>query len=209
MHRSVSLFHGAVDEVAARDRRAYRQTVLPNVIETVRLLSGAFRSRLREDVGKESGAVLVGRHLKQPRFCVLVADDFEPWRTYACSELKKCDGAYSIEQTADGLETVQKAHELQPDLILLDISLPKMHGIDAARQIRSKCPNSKILFVSEDRSLDIVREALSTGAQGYVVKSDGSELLAAIDAVRQGRFFVSKSLAKYSLVAAELDPGAK
>ena len=150
----------------------------------------------------------MGRHLEQPEFRVLVADDFEPWRNYACSELRKRDGAYSVQQTADGLETVQRAHELQPDLILLDISLPKMHGIDAARQIRSKCPKSKILFVSEDRSLDIVREALSTGARGYVVKSDGSELLAAVEAVRQGRFFVSKSLAKYSLVAAEVDPGA-
>jgi DNA-binding NarL/FixJ family response regulator len=151
----------------------------------------------------------VVRHLEQPRFCILVADDFEPWRIYACSELRKCDGAYSVQQAADGLETVQKAQELQPDLILLDISLPKMHGIDAARQIRSKCPKSKMLFVSENRSLDIVREALSTGARGYVVKSDGSELLAAVDAVRQGRFFVSKSLAKYSLVSTDLDPGAK
>jgi DNA-binding NarL/FixJ family response regulator len=147
--------------------------------------------------------------LEQPRFCVLVADDFEPWRAFACSELRKCDGAYFVQQTADGLETVQKAHELQPDLILLDISLPKMHGIEAARQIRSECPKSKILFVSEDRSLDIVREALSTGARGYVVKSDGSELLAAVDAVRQGHFFVSKSLAKYSLISADLDPGTK
>jgi DNA-binding NarL/FixJ family response regulator len=152
---------------------------------------------------------VVGRRLEQSEFRVLVADDFEPWRKYACSELRKCDGAYSVHQTADGLETVQKAHELQPDLILLDISLPKMHGIDAARQIHSKCPKSKILFVSEDQSLDVVREALSTGARGYVVKSDGSELLAAVDAVRQGRFFVSKSLAKYSLVSTDLDPSAR
>lgn len=151
----------------------------------------------------------MGRHLEQPEFRILVADDFEPWRKYACSELKKCDGAYSVHETADGLETVEKAHELQPDLILLDISLPKMHGIDAARQIRGKCPKSKILFVSEDRSLDVVREALSTGACGYVVKSDGAELLVAVDAVRQGRFFVSKSLAKYSLVAAERDRSSR
>lgn len=147
--------------------------------------------------------------MEQPGFRVLVADDFEPWRNYACSELKKCDGAYSIHQAADGLETVQKADELQPDLILLDISLPKMHGIEAARQIRGKCPSSKILFVSEDRSLDVIREALSTGAWGYVVKSDGAELLVAVEAVRHGRFFVSKSLAKYSLVAADLGPDSR
>lgn len=151
----------------------------------------------------------MGRHLEQPGFLVLVADDFEPWRNYACSELRKCDGTYSIHETADGLETVQKAHDLQPDLILLDISIPKINGIEAARQIRSKCPKSKILFVSEDRSLDVVREALSTGAGGYIVKSDGAELLVAVEAVRQGRFFVSKSLANYSLSAAELDPSSR
>lgn len=146
-----------------------------------------------------------GRHLEQLGFRVLVADDFEPWRIYACSELRKCDGTYSIHEAADGLETVHKAHELQPDLILLDISLPKMNGIEAARQIRGKCPKSKILFVSEDRSLDVVGEALRTGAQGYVVKSDGIELLAAVEAVRQGRFFVSKSLARCSLISAYFD----
>jgi len=151
----------------------------------------------------------VGRYLEQPGFLVLVADDFEPWRNYACSELQKCDGTYSIHETADGLETVQKALDLQPDLILLDISIPKINGIEAARQIRSKCPKIKILFVSEDRSLDVVREALSTGGQGYVVKSDGTQLLAAVEAVRQGCFFVSKSLAKYSLAATELDPSSR
>ena len=104
---------------------------------------------------------------------------------------------------------MQKAHDLQPDLILLDISIPKINGIEAARQIRSKCPKSKILFVSEDRSLDVVREALSTGAGGYIVKSDGAELLVAVEAVCQGRFFVSKSLANYSLSAAELDPSSR
>jgi DNA-binding NarL/FixJ family response regulator len=151
----------------------------------------------------------VGRHLEPTRFRVLVADDFEPWRDYACSALKKYDSAFSVHQTSDGLETVLKAHDLQPDLILLDISLPKMHGIEAARQIRVQCPKAKILFVSEDRSLDVVREALNTGAQGYVVKSDGVELLAAVEAVRQGRFFVSKSLAEHPLGAADLDPSSR
>lgn len=76
---------------------------------------------------------------------------------------------------------------------------------EVARQIRVKCPKTKILFVSEDRPLDVVREALSIGAQGYVVRSDGVELLTAVQAARGGRFFVSKSLAEYSLAAADLD----
>ncbi|PYX69565.1 MAG: DNA-binding response regulator, partial [Acidobacteria bacterium] len=121
----------------------------------------------------------------------------------------ECDGAYAVHEANDGLETVQMAQELQPDLILLDISLPKMNGIEAARQIRRRCPESKILFVSGERSLDIIREALSAGARGYVVKSDGTELLVAVEAVRHGRFFVSKSLAKYSFVASDLDPNSR
>src|SRR5436190_24327875 len=83
----------------------------------------------------------------------------------------------------DGLEVVQQAQELHPDLILLDIGLPTINGIEAARRIRESAPQSKILFVSENRSLDIAEEALSTGA-GYVVKSDAaSELLPAIKAI--------------------------
>lgn len=153
--------------------------------------------------------VLVGRHLEQPEFCVLVADDFEPWRNCACSALKKCDGRYSLHETTDGLETVERALELQPDLILLDISLAKMNGIEAAQQIRTNCPESKILFVSANRSLDVIRAALSIGARGYLVKSDGTESLGAVEAVRHGRFFISKSLAKYSFIATDLDPNSR
>jgi len=150
----------------------------------------------------------VGRHLEQSEFRVLVADDFEPWRIYACSVLQQCDG-YSVHEATDGAETVRKALELRPDLILLDISLCKMNGIEAARQIRRNFPESKIRFVSEDRSLDVIREALRTGARGYLVKSDGAELLAAVEAVRLGHFFVSRSLAKYPFVATDPRPNSR
>src|SRR5215831_18338172 len=90
------------------------------------------------------------------------------------------------------------AQQLQPDLIMLDIGLPRTNGIAAARQIRRLCPSSKILFMSENRSADIAGEALSTGAGGYVVKSDAaSELLPAIEAVLKGEQFVSPSLTGY------------
>lgn len=156
-----------------------------------------------------SRVVLVGRHLEQPGFHVLVADVFEPWRDYACSTLTRCEGGCFVHETTDGLETVEKAYELQPDLVLLDISLPQMNGIEAAWEIRSKCPKSRILFASENRSLDVVRKALSTGAQGYMVKSDGIELLAAVEAVRHWHFFVSKSLAKYFLAATNFSPNSR
>lgn len=106
-----------------------------------------------------------------------------------------------IGEVSDGLEAVQKVQELQPDLILLDIGLPTLNGIEAAKRIRHVSPSSKILFVSEHRSPDIAEEALSTGAVGYVVKSDAArELLPAVKAVLEGKRFVSASLAGHELV---------
>jgi DNA-binding NarL/FixJ family response regulator len=93
------------------------------------------------------------------------------------------------------LEAVQKAKELNPDLIVLDIGLPTLNGIEAARRIRKLAPESKILFVSQESSPDVVREALSVGALGYVIKAHaGSELLAAVEAFCQGRQFVGSGL---------------
>jgi DNA-binding NarL/FixJ family response regulator len=89
-----------------------------------------------------------------------------------------------IGEVSNGLEEVQKAKELQPDLIALDIGLPWLNGIEAARQIRKLSPESKILFVSQASSVDVVQEAPGTGAYGYVVKTHaGSELLQAVNAV--------------------------
>src|SRR5262249_32518102 len=93
------------------------------------------------------------------------------------------------------------------DLILLDIGLPTLNGIEAATRIRELSPSSKILFVSENRSVDIAEKALHTGAGGYVLKSDAaSDLLVAIKAVLEGKRFVSASLAGHFLVTATLGP---
>src|SRR5437868_7352324 len=95
-------------------------------------------------------------------------------------------------EVADGAQAVEKANELQPDLIVLDIGLPSLNGIEAARQIRKLSPNSKILFLSQEASADLVQEALGLGALGYVVKTHaGTELLVAVEVVCQGRQFVS------------------
>jgi DNA-binding NarL/FixJ family response regulator len=127
---------------------------------------------------------------------VLVVDDYKAWRSFFTTTLQKEPGLQVIGQLSDGLEAVREAQELQPDLILLDIGLPTLNGIEAAGQIRKVSPASKILFVSENRSADIAEEALSTSAGGYVVKSDAaSELLDAVKAVLQGERFVSASLA--------------
>jgi DNA-binding NarL/FixJ family response regulator len=96
---------------------------------------------------------------------------------------------------SDGLVAVQKAEQLRPDLILMDIGLPMLNGIEAARRILDRAPQSRILFLSENRSSDIAREALRTGAGGYVLKADAArDLLPAIEAILQGKRFVSTSL---------------
>jgi DNA-binding NarL/FixJ family response regulator len=126
---------------------------------------------------------------------VLVAEDFAPFRRIICSMLGKSPGLQVISEVSDGLEAVQKAEELQPNLVLLDVGLPMLNGLEAARRIRKLSPESKILFVSQESSVDVVQEALRIGALGYVVKTHvGSELLAAVEVVRQGRQFLSSRL---------------
>jgi DNA-binding NarL/FixJ family response regulator len=96
-------------------------------------------------------------------------------------------------ELSDGLAAVQKAAELCPDLILLDIGLPGLNGIEAGRQIRKLVPDAKIIFLTQESSDDVVRAALELGALGYVVKTQaGSDLLAAVDAVLQGKQYVSR-----------------
>jgi DNA-binding NarL/FixJ family response regulator len=129
---------------------------------------------------------------------ILVVDDFEPWRHFVSAMLLIKPELQVVGEASDGLEAVQKSEDLKPDLILLDIGLPKLNGIEAGRQIRQRSPNSKIIFLSQNSELDVVRAALGTGALGYVRKTDaGRELLAAMDAVLRGKQFVSRSLKDY------------
>ena len=121
-----------------------------------------------------------------------MVDDFEPFRRFVCSLLSKAAGWRVIGEVSDGLEAVQKAEELQPELILLDIGLPNLNGLEAANRIRRVAPSSKIVFVTQENSFDVVRAALSNGAMGYVLKSDaGSELLEALETVLRGGQFLS------------------
>jgi CheY-like chemotaxis protein len=109
-----------------------------------------------------------------------------------------------VGEASDGLEAVQKAEELHPDLIVLDIGLPTLTGIEAARRIRKLSPEPKILFVSQESSADVVQEALSLGALGYVVKAHaGSELLAAVGAVLEDRQFISGGLSGHHFTDAK------
>jgi DNA-binding NarL/FixJ family response regulator len=135
---------------------------------------------------------------------ILVVEDFEPFRRFIHSMLQEKAELNVICDASDGLEAVHKAEELQPDLILLDIGLPTLNGIEAARQIRKLVPDSKILFVSQESSADVAEEALSLGPLlGYVVKAyAGSELLPAVEAVREGRQFVGSGLTGHRFAGA-------
>lgn len=138
---------------------------------------------------------------------ILVVDDYKPWRDFILNTLKKEPGLEVIGKVSDGSAAVQQADRLKPDLILLDIGLPTLNGIKAASRIRESSPSSKILFLSENPYVDIVKKALSTGAEGYVIKSHAaSELLPAIKAILAGRRFISASLTDHFLAASTLVP---
>ena len=126
---------------------------------------------------------------------VLAVDDHEKFRRQVCLILRQNAELQVIAEASDGLEAVQKAEELQPDLILLDIGLPKLSGIEAAKRIRKLTPHSRILFLSQESSSDVVREALNLGALGYVRKPCAqTELLPAIESILAGRQFVGSGL---------------
>jgi DNA-binding NarL/FixJ family response regulator len=122
---------------------------------------------------------------------ILLVDDFEPFRRFVRSTLEKKPHLRVVGEASDGSDAVRQAEALQPDLIVLDLGLPIINGIEAARRIRQISPESKIIFLTQESSDDVVQEALSTGALCYVVKSHASsELLAAVEAACQGKQFV-------------------
>ena len=123
---------------------------------------------------------------------VLVVEDFAPFWQFIRSTLAKRPELQVVGEVTDGLEAVRQAQALEPDLVLLDIGLPTLNGIEAARQIHTFVPGSKIIFVSQECSPDVVHAALKVGARGYVVKSSAAiDLLAAVEAVLDERQFVS------------------
>jgi DNA-binding NarL/FixJ family response regulator len=155
-------------------------------------LCEALRFWIQRRVADSESIRLDGGCLATSSIRILVVDDFEPLRQEICSILQTRPELRVVAEVGDGLEAVQKAQELKPDLILLDIGLPTLNGLQAAKRIRQVAPDAAIIFVTQQRDKDLVKAALSTGARGYVLKTDaGRELLPAVDAVLRGDHFVS------------------
>jgi DNA-binding NarL/FixJ family response regulator len=124
---------------------------------------------------------------------ILIVDDSQAWRRSVCLLLQEYLNVVILCESLDGLDAVRKSEELQPDLILLDIGLPNLNGLEAARQIRKVSPGSRILFLTSYDGPEFLREALSIGALGFVVKSHAaSDLLPAVRAVMQGQQFFDR-----------------
>ena len=129
-----------------------------------------------------------------PFIRILIVEDYEPFRRFLRLALA-LKTEFKVFEVSDGLDAVQTAEELQPDVVLLDIGLPKLNGIEAARRIRRVAPNAKLLFVSLESSPDVIEETVRVGGHGYIHKSSAhADLVPAIEAVLAGERFVRSDL---------------
>jgi DNA-binding NarL/FixJ family response regulator len=123
---------------------------------------------------------------------ILLVDDHPIVRQGLKTLLQGHSGWEVIGEASDGAEAVEKAKDLSPDVMVLDVTMPRMNGLEACRVLRQECPELEILFVTQHDSPQMMREALEAGARGYVVKSNAArDLLAAVDAVSQHRVFTA------------------
>ena len=126
---------------------------------------------------------------------ILLVEGFPCYRSLVQS-LLEFSNFQLVGEASDGLEAVEKAQQLRPDLILMEIALAKLNGLEAAKRIRQFLPQSKIVFLTLETSAEVVEEALSLGALGYILKHQaGTDLLSGIEVACQGRRFISSDLA--------------
>ncbi len=133
-------------------------------------------------------------------FRILIADDHEVARKGIRSLLEDHAGWEVCGEARDGREAVEYAGKLKPDVLLLDIGMPNLNGLDAARQILATDPEARILILTVHDSEQTVREVLAVGARGFLLKSDaGRELVAAVEALQQRRTFFTSRVAQMML----------
>ncbi len=131
---------------------------------------------------------------------ILIADDHELIRKGIASTLEEVPGWKVVGQANNGREAVELAQSLRPDIVVLDMTMPELNGLEATRQILSNRTGERVLILTAHESEQLVREVLNAGAQGYVLKSDaGRALVSAVEALLDGRPFFTSRVARIVL----------
>jgi DNA-binding NarL/FixJ family response regulator len=131
---------------------------------------------------------------------ILVADDHEVVRQGLRGLVEAQPGWQVVGEAVDGREAVEKAKQLRPDIVVLDVSMPNLNGLEATRQIRKAVPDTEVLILTMHDSEPLVRDVLEAGARGYVLKSDaGRELVTALQAVLKHRPYLTSRVSEIVL----------
>jgi DNA-binding NarL/FixJ family response regulator len=121
---------------------------------------------------------------------ILLADDHELIRRGLCALLQKHEGWEVCGEASDGRQTIEMARQLKPDVVIVDIGMPHLNGLDTTRQLLQHDPNFKVIVLTITDSDQVIREALDAGARGFVLKSDAArDLVAAVEALQNKRMF--------------------
>jgi DNA-binding NarL/FixJ family response regulator len=121
---------------------------------------------------------------------ILIADDHEVVRRGLCALLQAREGWEICAEAKDGREAVEKAAQLKPDVVILDVGMPNLNGLAATRQLTQQDPQCKVIVLTITDSDQVIREALDAGARGFVLKSDAArDLVSAVEALQRNRMF--------------------
>lgn len=133
---------------------------------------------------------------------VLLADDHALVRQGLRALIEKIDGATVVAEVGDGLQAVQRAKSEQPDVVLMDIAMPGMNGLEALIRLKRECPSTKVIMLSMYAAEEYFRQALDAGASGYLLKdADRAELDLALKTVSRGETYLTPEVAKYTIDA--------
>jgi DNA-binding NarL/FixJ family response regulator len=140
---------------------------------------------------------------------ILIADDHEVVRRGLCALLQGHEGWEICGDAKDGREVVEKARQLRPDIVILDVGMPNLNGLAATRQLLQENPQQKVIVLTITDSDQVIREALDAGARGFVLKSDAArDLVTAVEALQRNRMFFTPRV-NDMVLAGFLDTGHK